>query len=63
MVDEPTTLPDGAVIDLVAGDDGDDLTHEKRRAVREALGKSWNSAEAGRLRASAAILDELRPGR
>jgi hypothetical protein len=60
VLDEPTTLPEGTVIDLVADDEGDDLTDEERRALHSALSASWNSAEAGRLRPASAILDELR---
>ncbi len=60
ILDEPTTLPDGTVVDLVADDEGDDLTSEERRALHEALSISWKSAEAGRLRPTAGILDELR---
>jgi hypothetical protein len=60
VLDEPTTLPDGTVVDLVADDEGDDLTSEERRALHEALSASWTSAQAGDLRPSSAILDELR---
>jgi hypothetical protein len=60
VLDEPTTLPEGTVIDLVADDEGDDLTDDERRALHEALAESWKSAEAGRLRPASAILDELR---
>jgi len=60
VLDEPTTLPEGTVVDLVADDDGDDLTDDERRALHEALSSSWKSAEAGALRPAAAILDELR---
>jgi hypothetical protein len=60
VLNEPTTLPEGTVIDLVADDEGDDLTDDERRALHEALSKSWESAEAGRLRPASAILDELR---
>ncbi len=60
VLDEPTTLPEGTVVDLVADDEGDDLTSEERRALHEALLASWTSAEAGRLRPTAGILDELR---
>ena len=60
VLDEPTTFPDGTVIDLVADDEGDDLTDEERRALHDALSASWQSAETGRLRPAAAILDELR---
>ena len=63
VLDEPTTLPDGTVIDLVADDEGDDLTDEERRALHEALAASATSAEAGRLRPASAILEELRQRR
>ena len=63
ILDEPTTLPDGTVIDLVADDEGDDLTDEERHALHAVLSASWNSAEAGRLRPASAILDELRQRR
>ena len=63
ILDEPTTLPDGTVIDLVADDEGDDLTEEERRALHAALSASWTAAEAGRLRPASAILDELRQRR
>lgn len=60
ILDEPTTLRDGTVIDLVADDEGDDLTDEERSALHKALSSSWDSAEAGRLRPASTILDELR---
>ena len=60
VLEEPTTLPEGMVLDLVADHEGDDLTDDERRALREALSASWKSAEAGRLRPASAILDELR---
>ena len=63
VLDEPTTLPEGTVIDLVADDEGDDLTDEERRALHEALSTSWTSAEADRLRPASAIVDELRQRR
>jgi hypothetical protein len=37
VLDEPTTLPDGTVIDLVADDEGDNLTEDERRILHEAL--------------------------
>jgi hypothetical protein len=43
--DEPTTLPDGTVVDLVLDEEGDDLTDEERRAFHEALSASWKWAE------------------
>jgi hypothetical protein len=60
VLDEPTTLPDGTVVDLVVDDQDDDLVEEERRALHEALSRSWNSVEAGRLKPASEILDELR---
>jgi hypothetical protein len=63
LLAEPTSLPEGAVVDLVADDEEDDLTDEERRALHEALSASWKSAEAGHLRPASAVLDELRQRR
>lgn len=63
VLDEPTTLPEGTVLQLVADDEDDDLTDEERRALHEALSASWKSAEAGKLRPASAILNELRQRR
>ena len=63
VLHEPTTLPKGTVIDLVADDEGDDLTEDERRALHDALSASWESAEACRLRPASAILDERRQRR
>lgn len=63
ILDEPTTLPEGTVVELVADDEGDDLTDEERRALHEALSASWKSAEAGNPRAASVILNELRQRR
>jgi hypothetical protein len=60
ILNEPTTLSDGTVIDLVADDEGDDLTDEERQALHDALTASSTSAEAGRLRPASDILSELR---
>jgi hypothetical protein len=60
ILDEPTTLPEGTVIDLVADDEGDNLTDDERRALHAALAKSWASAEAGRLSPALHIIEELR---
>jgi hypothetical protein len=53
-------LPEGMVVELVADDEGDDLTEHERRALHELLSSSWRSAQEGRSRGGAAILDELR---
>jgi hypothetical protein len=63
VLDEPTTLPEGTVLELVADDEGDDLNESERRALHDALSKSWQSAEAGRLRPASSIIDELQQRR
>ena len=63
VLDMPTSLPEGAVVELFADDEGDDLTSDERRTLHKALSASWKSAEAGRLRPASAILDELRQRR
>ena len=63
ILDEPTTLPEGTVIDFVVDDEGDDLTDEDRRALHSALLASWKSVDTGRLRPASILLDELRQRR
>ena len=63
VLDEPTTLPEGAVISLVIDDEDDDLTDQERQALHDALSASWKSVEAGHLRPASAILDDLRQRR
>ena len=63
VLDEPTTLPEGTVVDLVADDEGDDLTDAERRALHDALSSSWRSAEAGQLRPASERLNDLRQRR
>jgi hypothetical protein len=60
VLDEPTSLPDGTVLDLVVDDEGDDLTSAERDALHEALNESAEAAAAGHLRTATDILDELR---
>ena len=48
LVDEPTALPEGTVIDLVADDEGDDLTDAERAALNAAIERACASLDAGR---------------
>jgi hypothetical protein len=59
VLDGPTSLPDGTVVDLVIDDEGDDLSDSERQALHDAIAASWESAEAGRLRPASAIVNEL----
>jgi len=63
ILDEPTTLPDGTVLDLVLDDEGDDLTDEDREALHGALTRSLESLEKGDIRPAFATIDELRARR
>jgi uncharacterized membrane protein len=62
VLDEPTTLPEGTVLELVADDQGDDLSDEERRALHQALSASCKSAEDGQLRPAAKSHVEINNG-
>ncbi len=63
IVDEPTTLPDGTLLDLVLDDESDDLSDKDREALHAALTRSSASLEEGRTQSASAIVDELRARR
>lgn len=48
LVDEATTLPEGTVLDLVADDEGDDLTDAERAALDAVVTRASASLDAGR---------------
>jgi hypothetical protein len=60
LLDEPTTLPEGTVIDLVFDDEGDDLTDAERRALHAKMARSWEAAKAGNVRDAREVIDEIR---
>jgi uncharacterized protein (DUF433 family) len=60
VVDEPTELPEGTVLDLVVDDEGDDLSEEDRRLLHEAIQRGWRSLEAGKGIPATEVLRELR---
>jgi hypothetical protein len=63
VLDEPTTLPDGTVLNLVLDDEGDDLSDRDREALHDAVGRSLESLKAGRVKPVSVIVDELRARR
>lgn len=63
VMDAPTELPEGLVLDLVVDDEGDDLGPEERRALHAALAHSWESARAGRARPADDVVRKLRRDR
>ena len=60
LLDEPSTLPEGTVLDLVLDDEGDDLDDDERAALNEAISRAWRSAQAGDCRPAGDMLRELR---
>lgn len=60
IVDTPTELPEGTVLDLVVDDEGDELDDEDRAALDAALSKSWNQAIAGQGLPAHEVLESLR---
>ena len=60
VVDEPTSLPEGTILDLVVDDEGDDLSDAERTARDAALVRAWQQAQAGAGRPITDVLDDLR---
>ena len=68
VLDEPTDLPDGEVVELVPLDEvlaqgGDYLDEEERAALRKELEASLAEIEAGQLIDAEEVLAELRAQR
>jgi hypothetical protein len=57
--EQPTTLPEGAVVDLAVVDEGDDLDDEERAALHAAISRSWDSLRGGQAIPAADVLREL----
>jgi hypothetical protein len=65
LLDEPTDLPEGEVIELVPLDDaiangGDDLDDEERAALHAELAASIEEARAGQVVDAEEVLADLR---
>ncbi len=60
MVDAPTALPDGTVVDLVLDDEDDDLAEDERAALEHHLEASREQSRRRESRPAADVLDELR---
>lgn len=63
ILDEPTTLPEGTMLNLVLDDEGDDLSLQERQVMDEAIARAWASAKAGKLRPVDQLIAELRARR
>jgi len=62
LLDAPTELPEGTVLELVAVD-GDAMTEDETRALNAAISRSAEQAEQGQLTPASEILRELRDRR
>ncbi len=66
VLDEPTDLPEGAVVELVRadeallGDDLDDLDDEERARLHQAIDRGLDDVKAGRTVDAAQVIQELR---
>ena len=59
MLDEPTALPEGTALDLVADDEGDDLDEIELAARDAAITAAWQSVLAGRGKPVSEVLAKL----
>jgi len=60
VLDQPTTLPEGMVLDLVLDDEGDDLDASERSARDSSLERAWQQASKGEGRQPQDVLAKLR---
>lgn len=63
IVDQPTELPDGTVVNLVLDDEGDDLDDREHQALNAAIARSLSQSNEGRTAPAEAIIDKLRARR
>ena len=59
-LDEPSSLAEGTIVELVLDDEGDDLDATERCALHDAISRAWASAKSGRVRPAQLVIDELR---
>jgi hypothetical protein len=60
VVDEPTDLPEGAEVELIAADSWDDLDDDERERLHAALASSEEDVREGRVRSAADVTADLR---
>jgi hypothetical protein len=60
LLDAPTDLPEGTVLDLVVDDEGDDLEDDERGELHEVISRGIASAQAGLGRSGEDVLANLR---
>ena len=60
LLDEPTTLPEGTVLDLVVDDEGDTLDEADRAALDASISRAWSQVQAGKALPANEVLAKLR---
>jgi hypothetical protein len=60
LVDAPTTLPEGTVLDLVVDDEGDELGEDERAVLDAAISHAVAAANAGHVQSADEVLKALR---
>ncbi len=60
VMDVPTKLPEGTILELAAADPGDDLDAKERAALHRSLRRGWRQAKAGKTRPAGELLQKLR---
>ena len=60
VVDTPTTLPDGTVLELTLADEGDDLDETERAVLHSAIDESLRQAERGDVVDASVVVQGLR---
>lgn len=63
VLDQPTDLPEGTVLDLVLDDEGDELDEEQRAALDAAISRSLAQEKAGKTAPVEELLARLRSHR
>jgi hypothetical protein len=63
ILDEPTDLPEGSVLDLVLDDEGDDHDDAERERLHAALEESEGQIARGEMVTADELLASLRPKR
>ncbi len=63
VLDEPTDLPEGTILELVPVQDWDDLDDDERAQLHASLERGWQQAQAGQTRPAEDFLRELKQRR
>jgi hypothetical protein len=60
VLDVPSDLPDGTILELIVADEGDDLDEDERAALHEAIDGALAEARAGMGRSADDVIKGLR---